>query len=148
MKIVINKCYGGFSLSEEAYKFMGIERDEYGMTYRDYDDKKNRTNEKLIECVETLGERANGMFADLRVVEVELSEGEEWFISKYDGMEEVITFKPSKSLPQVLDEIRAEIEQLRPNLRPEQMTDYDYAMVDAINGIVAIFDKYKTESEE
>ena len=48
---------------------------------------------------------------------------------------------------EVLDKIRAEIEQLRPNLRPEQMTDYDYAMVDAINDIVAIFDKYKAESE-
>ena len=47
----------------------------------------------------------------------------------------------------VLDKIRAEIEQLRPNLRPEQMTDYDYAMVDAVNDIAAIIDKCKAESE-
>lgn len=47
----------------------------------------------------------------------------------------------------ILDKIREEIEQLRPNLRPEQMTDYDYAMVDAVNDIVAIFDKYMSESE-
>ena len=47
----------------------------------------------------------------------------------------------------VLDKIRAEIEQLRPNLRPEQMTDYDYATVDFINDIVAILDNYKAESE-
>lgn len=54
-----------------------------------------------------------------------------------------------KSLEQepLLDKIRTEIEQLRPNLRPEQMTDYDYAMVDVVNDIVAIFDKYKAESE-
>ncbi|MBP3889360.1 MAG: hypothetical protein J6F30_17180 [Cellulosilyticum sp.] len=48
----------------------------------------------------------------------------------------------------ILDKIRAEIEKLRPNLRPEQMTDYDYAMVDVVNDIVAIIDKYKAESEE
>ena len=48
----------------------------------------------------------------------------------------------------VLDKIRAEIEKLRPNLRPEQMTDYDYAMVEVVDDIVAIIDKYKAESEE
>lgn len=47
----------------------------------------------------------------------------------------------------LLNKIRAEIERLRPNLRPEQMTDYDYAMVDAVNDITAIIDKYKAESE-
>ena len=47
----------------------------------------------------------------------------------------------------VLDKIRAEIEKLRPNLRPEQMTDYDYAMVEVVDDIVAILDKYKAESE-
>ncbi|WP_173431982.1 hypothetical protein [Sharpea azabuensis] len=45
----------------------------------------------------------------------------------------------------ILDKIRAEIEKLRPNLRPEQMTDYDYARVDVVNDIVAIFDKYKVD---
>lgn len=24
MKVVINKCYGGFGLSKEAYKFLGL----------------------------------------------------------------------------------------------------------------------------
>ena len=50
-------------------------------------------------------------------------------------------------LNEVLDEIRAEIEKLRPNLRPEQMTDYDYAMVDVVNDIVAIIDKYNERLE-
>jgi hypothetical protein len=49
---------------------------------------------------------------------------------------------------EILGKIRAEIEKLRPNLRPEQMTDYDYAMVEVVDDIVAILDKYKAEQEE
>jgi len=48
---------------------------------------------------------------------------------------------------EILSKIRAEIEKLRPNLRPEQMTDYDYAMVEVVDDIVAILDKYEAESE-
>lgn len=46
----------------------------------------------------------------------------------------------------VIDKIYAEIEKLRPNLRPEYMTDYDYAMVEVVDDIVAIIDKYRAES--
>ena len=30
MKVVINKCFGGFGLSKEAYKFLNIPWDGYG----------------------------------------------------------------------------------------------------------------------
>ena len=46
MQIVINRCSGGFGLSEEAYAYL------------------------LIDCIETLGDRANGRFARLKVVEI------------------------------------------------------------------------------
>lgn len=49
---------------------------------------------------------------------------------------------------EILSKIRAEIEQLQPNLRPEQMTDYDYAMVEVVDDIVAILDKYKADKEQ
>jgi len=69
---------------------------------------------------------------------------------KYREMQDEIANLPkvTDSTDAVLDKIRAEIEKLRPNLRPEQMTDYDYAMVDVVDDIVAIIDKYKAESEE
>lgn len=57
------------------------------------------------------------------------------------------TFSEQEIVKPYLEKLRAEIEQLQPNLRPEQMTDYDYAMVDAVNDITAIIDKYKAESE-
>ena len=84
MKVVINKCYGGFGLSEEAYEFLGLEWDGYGYKYEDEED---RTNPKLVECVETLGEKASGINAKLSVVEI--PDDVEWYIEDYDGMESI-----------------------------------------------------------
>lgn len=81
--IVINRCFGGFSLSEEAYEYLGLKWDGYGHAYYD-----KRDNSKLVECVETLGsEQASGVFARLKVVYI--PDDVEWEISNYDGMETV-----------------------------------------------------------
>ena len=84
MKVVINTCFGGFGLSKEAYEFLGIEWDKFGYKYND-DDK--RTDEKLIKCVETLGVKANGSCASLKVVEI--PDDVNWYIDEYDGMETI-----------------------------------------------------------
>ncbi len=65
MKIVLNKSFGEYSLSKEAYEYLGIKWDGLGFAY--YDD---RANPKLIECVEKLGERASRNGRGLQVVEV------------------------------------------------------------------------------
>lgn len=86
MKVVINRQFGGFSLSEKAYEFLRIKWDRYGHNYRDY---SRRADPKLVECVETLGsEEASGKFATLEVVEI--PDDVDWTISYYDGMEEVV----------------------------------------------------------
>jgi len=79
-KIVINVCYGGFSLSEEAYKFLGLEWDRYGYAY-----DKNRDNPELIQCIENLGKKANGRCAELKIVEI--PEDVDYEIQEYDGSE-------------------------------------------------------------
>ena len=79
MKIVINSCYGGFSLSEEAVNALGL---------RDSHDYVARTDKKLIELIES-GMDCNGRFADLEVVEIP-DEATDWEISEYDGCEEII----------------------------------------------------------
>ena len=84
MKIVINKCYGGFGLSKEAYEYLGLAWDGHGYEYRYYG---NRADHKLVECVETLGDIANGQFATLKVVEI--PDYVEWEIDEYAGVEEV-----------------------------------------------------------
>ena len=82
MKIVINKCYGGFGLSKEAYEYLGLAWDGHGYEYRYHG---NRADHKLVECVETLGDIANGQFAKLKVVEI--PDDVEWEIEEYDGVE-------------------------------------------------------------
>lgn len=80
MKVVINKCYGGFGLSKEAYEFLGTPWDNYGYEFSD-----DRTNPKLVECVENLGEKANGDYAELKVVEI--PDDTTYIIEGYDGIE-------------------------------------------------------------
>jgi hypothetical protein len=82
MKIVINRCYGGFGLSKDAYEFLGKEWDGYGFA-----SCIKRTDPKLVECVETLGSKANGNFANLKVVEI--PNDVTWEIDEYDGMETI-----------------------------------------------------------
>jgi len=84
MKIVLNKCFGGFGLSKKAYDFLGLEWDGYGFCFNSYEE---RTDEKLIECVEKLGEDADGRFASLAVVEI--PDGIDYEITEYDGIETV-----------------------------------------------------------
>lgn len=92
-KIVINGCFGGFGLSAKAYQYLGLEWDGYGYienadfnitsdNYCEY-----RADPKLVECVETLGEEANGMCAQLRVVSI--PDDVKWHIEEYDGIEHV-----------------------------------------------------------
>ena len=81
MKIVVNKCYGGFSLSQEAYRELGLKWDGYG--YYDC----SRSDENLVRVVEKLGDKANGSYAKLRIVEI--PDDVNWEIDDYDGIETV-----------------------------------------------------------
>lgn len=82
MKIVVNRCWGGFGLSREAYKELGLSWDYYGFAYDD-----NRADPRLIEVVEKLGEKASSSFSKLEIVEI--PDGIEWEINNYDGYETI-----------------------------------------------------------
>ena len=79
MRIVLNKCYGGFSLSKKACKELGMSEDD--CPGRDV----LRNDPKLIEIIEKLGKKADGDYAELRIVEI--PDDVEWEIEEYDGME-------------------------------------------------------------
>ena len=83
MKIAINRDYGGFSLSEEAKKWLG-DCDKI-----EYDSTENRTNPRLIACIEELGAKANGRCADIKIVEIPDRCLVDWEIDYYDGYETV-----------------------------------------------------------
>jgi hypothetical protein len=81
MKIVINKCFGGFGLSELAIarycELTGLS------TFDEYEVR--RDDLILVQVVEELGESACSRFSDLKVVEI--PDGVEWQVKEYDGKE-------------------------------------------------------------
>jgi hypothetical protein len=114
MKIVINKCYGGFGLSHEAmmlyFEIKGIP--VYPEVYpEDGDNVSNlvtywpvkeedrvvgevfplsvydieRTDPALVKVVEQLGDRASDIYSQLSVVEI--PDDVKWMIQDYDGIE-------------------------------------------------------------
>lgn len=95
MKIVINKCYGGFGLSRKALDMyaekMGLNAGKWnanGSYYIDgdfYDREIPRDDSVLVSIVEELGRDASGGFADLHVIEI--PDGVDWQIEEYDGIE-------------------------------------------------------------
>lgn len=93
MKIVINKCYGGFGLSKQAVDLFiakggTVERDEYddpNKPISGYEIGYDRTNPVLVEVVEQLGEAADTDASELKVVEI--PDDVEYTIEDYDGIE-------------------------------------------------------------
>ena len=80
MKVVLNICYGGFSLPEEFCK-------KYNLAW--YSDIK-RTDPRLITFVEENPELCQHFnFASLTVVEIP-ENVTDWQIHDYDGMESII----------------------------------------------------------
>jgi len=105
-KIVINDCFGGFSLSDEAMEWIKEHTDDPEILKEIEDDKfSNRWGKQyfgylfrhggmgqrdhplLIQVVEELGERANGDCAELKIVEI--PDDVKWGIEEYDGAEHV-----------------------------------------------------------
>ena len=106
MKIVINSCYGGFGLSDEAFAMLlnrkGIEFETVSGEFNTHFYRKGmvgknegylgyqhadlrRDDADLIAIVEALGSKANGGCAELKIVEV--PDDVDWYIDEYDGKE-------------------------------------------------------------
>jgi len=100
MKVVINNCFGGFGLSQKAYKWLvehgmpvveegsderGIMKFEDGEYFSPWLED-HRDDALLVEVVEALGEEVDGPSAnELKVVEI--PDNIEWQIGEYDGNE-------------------------------------------------------------
>ena len=97
-KIVINRVYGGFDISDEAYSFIA-KRKGWQHACNDYDRSYfivgnsdyryacdlSRDDPDLVQCLETLGYAASGHYSELKIVEIP---GDvDWMICEYDGAE-------------------------------------------------------------
>lgn len=84
-KIVINIRYGGFGLSDEAITMYatakGLDVVDVGLHIHDIP----RDDATLVATVEQLGDRANGGYARLKIVEIPADVV--WMLQEYDGTE-------------------------------------------------------------
>ena len=111
-KVAINRCFGGFGISDEAFEkllerkgiaFDKVENNEssfigpsyyqaghagdeeyYISTYEQYED---RSDPDLIAVIEEMGQKANSWASELYIVEI--PDDVKWHIHEYDGMEHV-----------------------------------------------------------
>ena len=82
MQVVINKCFGGFGLSEKALEMY---QELSGKDCCSYDIE--RTDPILIKVVKTLGKDANNRFSELKIVDI--PDDVEYYIGDYDGIETI-----------------------------------------------------------
>ena len=85
-KVVVNTCYGGFSLSNKALaeynKRAGTDH-TYGGRNFERDDKH------LVAIVEELGDEADGSCAELTIKELPDDVANKWYVEEYDGWEHI-----------------------------------------------------------
>lgn len=96
VKVVLNRCHGGFGISMKAAEFMAARgnaraieelqmfKDNGGEWWAGYNFK--RDDPDLIAAVEELGDAANGACANLVIEEIYIPEPED-FILDCDGYE-------------------------------------------------------------
>lgn len=108
MKIVLNKCHGGFGVSTEVFKYLIekknwvvgengkiCESDALGERYYfNYDmgcsDLEFRSNPDLIEAIEHIGvDKASGAYSKLEIIYVPDWKEIELEITDYSGMEKL-----------------------------------------------------------
>ena len=84
-RVVINKCHGGFGLSDAAtarYKLLaGITDPDWYFTDIERDDPM------LVQVIEEYGPLANDRCSELRIVEIPADV--QWEIAEYDGYEHI-----------------------------------------------------------
>lgn len=107
MEILLNKCYGGYGLSNEAVRLYLTKKNiefklnpKYSTGFFKYymiegndqfsDHNIPRTDPVIIQIVREMGEKANGNCADLQIVPI--PDGCEYYIDEYDGMESIETW--------------------------------------------------------
>ena len=92
MKIVLNKCYGSFGVSELCYDLLGTDSPEREMFF----DQGNARHERLAALIEKYGAKAlNGEFANLEVFEIP-DDVTDWEIEEYDGYETLLYVRKGK----------------------------------------------------
>lgn len=103
MKVVINECFGGFGLSDDAIarvlELKGLKYttdiDKYERTHFFIEDSEHafwegdleRNDPALVQVVQEMGEKVNNDYSSLKIIEI--PDDVKWHIAEYDGREHV-----------------------------------------------------------
>jgi len=83
MEILVNRCFGGFGLSNEALE---LYKSKKGITDDIYYGNIERNDPALIESVKEIGIKKSGTWlSELEIVTI--PDDIEWTIEEYDGKE-------------------------------------------------------------
>lgn len=86
MKVVINRCYGGFGLSDEFIETYP-QFEEYNYCW--YSDRDKRSDQNFISAIENFGlEKSKGHSASLKIIELP-NDTTDWEIEEYSGNESI-----------------------------------------------------------
>ena len=95
-KVVVNGCFGGFGLSQEALALLQEQGVKMEIYHSEHDPEEGpqlllgealkRHDPRLVEVVEKLGKLANTWASNLEVVEIP---GNRYRIEEYDGSESI-----------------------------------------------------------
>ena len=86
MKVVINRCYGGFGLSSKALtRYCELSNIVNPEDFYVWDIE--RTDPILIQIVEEMGEDADDAYSKLKIIEI--ADDVKWHIEEYDGIEHI-----------------------------------------------------------
>lgn len=89
VRVVYNKCYGGFSLSKEGLDLYNQKLINSYLPTISNRRPKNRHDPLLIEVIEELGDKANGKCSKLFIKEIPAEYIDCYSINEYDGKEYV-----------------------------------------------------------
>ena len=82
MIFILNKCYGGWSISDFAMEQLGLDSN--------YPDMDEVDEKKLAELINMYGsEKCSGRSAKLKVIEIP-DNATDWDIEEYDGVERIV----------------------------------------------------------
>ena len=106
MKVVLNKCHGGFNLSKQAIQMLRelgvgathfgsygtIENEDFGIKAEEMNDHLHRADPRLIKVIEELGtkEAKGGSGTELYIIEIPNDIADKgWEVDEYDGFETI-----------------------------------------------------------
>ena len=82
MIFILNKCYGGWSISDFAMEQLGLDSN--------YPDMDEVDEKKLAELINEYGsEKCSGHSAKLKVIEIP-DNATDWDVEDYDGIERIV----------------------------------------------------------